>query len=67
MFRFQKRKYVIRLCSFSSFQTPADTSNIYIHQPTQLTKVANNIIEREFVATAIILIYYNGWYYFSGV
>ena len=27
--RFQKLKYVITLCSFSSFQTPADTSNIH--------------------------------------
>ena len=27
--RFQKRKHVITLCSFSYFQTPADTSNIH--------------------------------------
>ena len=27
--RFQKRKHVITFCSLSSFQTPADTSNIH--------------------------------------
>ena len=58
------------LCSFSSFQTPVDTSNIlyterrrlapeymgsntHTHQRTQLT-IVTTIIEREFVATAIL-------------
>ena len=54
------------LCSFSSFQTPADTSNIH-QQRTQLT-IGTNIIEREFVATPIILYFkgvYTVWIFFN--
>ena len=64
-FVFKKQKHVITLCSFSSFQTPADTSNIHRkactgaridgskHTHTQLM-IVTNIIEREFVATDIL-------------
>ena len=67
--RFQKRKHVITLCSFSSFQTPAGTPNInrkawtsariygikhtHTHQCTQLT-IVTNIVERELVETFIL-------------
>ena len=69
--RFQKRKHVITLCSFSVFQTQADSqtytercrlaseymgSNTHTHQRTQLT-ISTNITKRDFLATAILSYY----------